>query len=436
MEYKKIIEKVIEQIGKNHIYENITVSVDNSKRLTVSEKKQTVCPDESMCHMSENENLDLCSEGRSDTKLYPEEKEEVVETPFYRIDIICDATSCDKAELFGYRAFVSVDKDNNINIIQEAINPIVNSADAKVYEELRVPTNPEEKQEISVQAYVMDSNGIGGERTYCDESGYPVYIYEEHAFIDKNGETHTARRLYTDIYGRTYTVKENYTNRGGELCAFTFKDNMAHVFAYDGNFGGKSATEDNVFFTFEDHTIHKYTLETAVDTNHHFVNGYIHLYDGHISLRDEIYYKVPLHIEQHGNCFTDQYAIGDTFSGLKVVQDPTGNSKMPFQLGIMQYNPMILDVNFEQRVMIKNGDEEPILSEPYDKIEFVKEPISHPVKTTLHLGTMPIEDETMYTENALAFKCTKDNTISSLYLIEKDGKPSFVKQMELKMKVE
>ena len=424
MENIEIIRKVIEYIEKNHMYKNITVSVDNSKRLIVSEKKQTVCPDEPMCHMSENENSDLCFNGRSDAKLYPNEQEEVVETPFYRIDLICDATSCDNHELFGYRAFVTVDKDNNINIIQEDINPIINSADAKVYEELRVPTTPEEKLSMSVQAYVMDYPASDGERVYHNESGYTVYIHDDYGRLITNSRN-----------GEPYAVREFYTDRYGELCAYTFKDNVAHVFSYNGHFAGKSATEENVFFTFEDHAIHKYTIETAVDTNHHFVNGCIHLYDGNISLKDEIYYKVPIRIEQYGNRITDQFARGDNFSGLKVVPDPTGNTKMPFQLGVMQYNPMILTVNGEQRIIVKNGDEEPILSESFEKIEFIDEPITHPVKTTLLLGNMPIEDEAPYTEDALAFKCTNNNISSSLYLVEKEGKPAFVKQMKLKLTI-
>lgn len=400
MEYKEIIEKVIEYIEKKHWYKNITIHVDNSQRLTVSEKKQTICPDEPGCHMSENESLDLTFAKKSEAKLYPSEKEEKVETPFYRIDLICEATHYDQPELFGYRAFVSTN-DDKIQVINEDFNYIINGVDAKVYEEHKLPAYLGDSSEIALQAFAKDYVGLGRSRTFCDEHGYPVLI--------------SKGRFADALY-----VSEYHIDRSGELCIFTYADSMAHVFEYKGNLGGKSATEENVFYTFEDHSIHKYTIETSKE------KGY-HLYNGNINLKDEIYYEVPVTVEQYGDRY---HATGEFFENLKVIHSSVDEDS-PFALGIMKYNPMILTVDGKKRLLIKVGNEKPVLSEPYDNIELIDEPITHTDTIKLSLGNMSREEEIQRIEDALEFKCTNGDDISSLYLVKESDKPAIVKHMSL-----
>lgn len=397
MEYIKILEKVITSLEKSHFYENITVRIDNSKRINILEKKQNICPDEWGCHMSKDERWEIDSRGVSKTKLYPnDDVEESIETPFYRIDLICEGKHFDNPELFGYRAYIFVDENQEIKILKEDFNYICNCMTAKVYEKYKWPNNPDEEVKLELQVFVLDEEGLTWPEPIYNELGIP--------YQRKNGEV----------------IQERTTSRSGELCAFSYDDNSAHVLYYNGNYAGKSATEDNVFYTFEEHKIYKYTIEYTVDTK---VENGKPVYESHVGLKEELYYYSPVEIRDH-------FIVNSNhFESLKVV--PGYSEYHGFTPSILKYNPMIITINGEKRLMIRIGNEEPIFSEPFDEMEFIDRPVSHMVKSTVYLGDMPIEKEVPYIDSALEFKVTKDKETSSLFLDGNSGKPKITKTMKL-----
>ena len=401
MEYNKVLKEVIAFLEKEHFYESITVRIDNSERIRIFEKKQNICTDEPGCHMSKDERWEIDSRGVSKTKLYPNDDiKENIETPFYRIDLICEGIHHDEPELFGYRAYIFINEKYEVKVLKEDFNYICNCMTAKVYEKYKWPNNPDEEVKLELQVFVLDEEGLTWPEPIYDKLGIP--------YQRKNGEV----------------IQETTTSRSGELCAFSYDDNTAHVLYYDGNYAGNSATEDNVFYTFEEHKIYKYTIEYTVDTKYENSKP---VYESHVGLKKELYYYSPVEIHDH-------FIVNSNhFNDLKVV--PGYSEYHGITPSILKYNPMIITINGKKRLMIRIGNEEPIFSEPFDEIEFIDRPVSHMVKSTVYLGDMPIEKEVPYIDSALEFKVTKNKETSSLFLDRNSDRPEITKTMKL-IKVE
>lgn len=354
MEYSEILEKLKEHLVKVHLTDNVEICRDNSKRIKINEKKETLYEEGEGCHIPDQSWYDkeIC--------LYPSDVEEEIDTPIYRIDLICvchrkterpnDNDYC----LFSYKAYAVV-YESDVLFIEEKTNPIINLMNDKVYELYNITNGPDDELAITLQAFVH--NGI-------------EHSIEE-PIIDKATGKHMAKDgilLYKIV-----------TPRCGELCVFTYPDNKTHVFDYNGHYGCKSPNEKNVFYTFEDHVIHKYTIKTSTikeainyseiddpfdcfmpdEYKNNKIDEIVEFtreqYDGNIELVDEEYYRDD-----------NRYFFGIEFAPNLNELDVPFTSKLVTPLIVKSFGGKFL------LAKTVNGDF--VVSETFDDIRIKKEP--------------------------------------------------------------
>ncbi len=220
-----------------------------------------------------------------------ENSSENIDTPFYRLNLICMIHNIDDeydlVEWTGYAI-----NNNGISIVDDEVNPIFTSLNHQVYEQYSMPNCEKNESSLLLQAYAADR---------------PLY--------------------YTDNKG---ILKEN---RYGSLNVITYLDNKTHIFDYEGHYGFKSPVEENVFYTFETDTIHKYTIETGNENNK--------LYDGKINLKEEICFK------------TNKFAI----YGIDTIKD--SNTDLPFVSDILKLNPIVITTAYDKRLIWANDKIKP-----------------------------------------------------------------------------
>ena len=356
MEYSRIIEKLKEHLIKIYLTDTVEICRDNSKRIKISERKETLYEEGEGCHIPNQSWYDkeIC--------LYPSDVEEEIDTPIYRIDLICvchrkterpnDNDYC----LFSYKAYAVVN-ESDVLFVDEKINPIINLMNDKVYELYNITNGPDDELAITLQAFVHD----GIEHSI------------EEPIIDKATGKHMAKDgilLYKIV-----------TRRWGELCVFTYPDNKTHVFDYNGHYGCISPNEKNVFYTFEDHVIHKYTIKTSTikeaindseiddpfdcfmpdEYKNNKIDEIVEFtreqYDGNIELVDEEYYRND-----------DEIFYGIEFApNLKKLD-------VPFVSELL--TPLIIKTTWGKLLLVKRRDGDFEASEIFDDIILQKEPVT------------------------------------------------------------
>jgi len=247
MEYKYIYKKVAEHLEKS--YSDLIIKKDLSQNFTFYQKKETKCIDEQGCHLSDFESTELNYRKRCDTKLYQYDFEEKVESPIWRINLLCTGKRFDEYELFTYKAYALVDEQNEIHFFREEENSIFTRMHEKIvdFDDI-IGIWPDSKCIPNYSAFIIDEG--------------PQYGFSDIAAgTDSDGFVNRWKSIPFSSY------KCN-------LYIYTYKDDTTHVFELDGNYAGKN---DKEFFTFNEHGINKYKIQ--IDKNEY------------VSLKKEDYYK-------------------------------------------------------------------------------------------------------------------------------------------------